>query len=532
MDHLIEFFPILKRLLTYVIPCKKQLVLAFVFLFISSITEIIGPVLIGYFIENILYQHKLQIKLTCFIVIVFIILQILSVFFNYFQNILFNKIAVKIINKLRQEIMKSALNQPIHQFDSQPLGQMISKITDDTEVIKELYDTVAPTFFRSTVLIFVVLFTMFILEWRMAMIALSIVPLIIIVMLIYQRYSTPLLRRVKFYFSDISNKLNENINGMNVIQQFQQQERFKKKLIKSCELHYLARIKILKLDGFLLRPLLSFLSSITLCNFIFLFSYFPTETFEIGILYTFITYLGRLNEPIIAITIQQSILQQAIVAGERIFSLIDSPRQTYGNDKNTFQSGTINIKNLSFKYKKNEKYTLKNININIPSNSFVALVGYTGSGKSTLVNLLMGHYPITHGKIYLDNKPIESISRCVLRKNLLMVQQDPTIFSDSVLSNIALGKKISEKKIWKILNTVHLASLVQSMPKGIYSILGEEGNNLSAGQKQLIAIARVLVSYPKILILDEATANIDSEIENIIQKTTKHTQHKIGRAHV
>ncbi|AYN24606.1 SmdB family multidrug efflux ABC transporter permease/ATP-binding protein [Buchnera aphidicola] len=519
MDHLIQFWPILKRLTIYAIPWKKKIILAFFLLFSGATCEVLGPILISYFINNVLSKHALNFKLILMIIIFFIVLQILAVFFNYFQSIFFNKIAVGIINKLRNDVMNAALNQPINQFDSQPIGQMISKVTNDTEVIKELYDTVGPTFFRSITLIIIILFAMFTLEWHMAMIAIFIIPLVIIVMSVYQYYSTPLLRNVRYYVANINNKFNETINGMNVIQQFRQQIRFEKNIKESSELHYLARMKILKLDGFLLRPLLSLLSALVLCSFMFLFSCFSNRFLEVGILYAFITYLGRLNEPLISITIQQSILQQAVVAGERIFSLIDSPKQKYGKNKEEIKSGKINIKNLSFKYKKDEKNILNNINIYIPSKSFVAFVGQTGSGKSTLANLLMGYYPIKNGKIYLDDKSIDCISHDVLRKNILMVQQDPIILADTFFSNITLGKKISEEKIWNVLKTVHLSSLVQSMPKGIYSILGEEGNNLSLGQKQLLSIARILVRNPKILILDEATANIDSGTEQLIQKT-------------
>lgn len=519
MDHLIQFWPILKRLIIYAIPWKKKIILAFFLLFSGATSEVLGPILISYFINNVLSKHKLNFELILIIIIIFIILQILAVFFNYFQSIFFNKIAVGIINKLRNDVMNAALNQPINQFDSQPIGQMISKVTNDTEVIKELYDTVGPTFFRSITLIIIILFAMFTLEWHMAIIAILIIPLVIILMSLYQHYSTPLLRNVRYYVANINNKFNETINGMNVIQQFRQQMRFEKNIKESSELHYLARMKILKLDGFLLRPLLSLLSALVLCSFMFLFSYFSIGVFEVGVLYAFITYLGRLNEPLISITIQQSILQQAIVAGERIFSLIDSPKQKYGKNKEELKSGKINIKNLSFKYKKNEKNILNNINIYIPSKSFIAFVGQTGSGKSTLANLLMGYYPITNGKIYLDNTSIDCISHDILRKNILMVQQDPIVLADTFFSNISLGKEISEEKIWDVLKTVHLSSLVQSMPQGIYSILGEEGNNLSLGQKQLLAIARILVRNPKILILDEATANIDSGTEQLIQKT-------------
>ncbi|BAB13177.1 mdlB [Buchnera aphidicola str. APS (Acyrthosiphon pisum)] len=519
MNHLIAFWPILKRLLIYVKPHKKKLILAFIFLLSGSTSEVLGPILISYFINNILSKHQLHLLIILTIITLFIILQILSVFLNYFQSILFNKIAVESINKLRQDVMYAALQQPISEFDSQPIGQMISKVTNDTEAVKELYDTVGPTLFRSIILIFIILFAMFTLEWHMALVALFILPLVITIMLVYQYYSTPLLRKVRYYLAEINNKFNETINGMNVIQQFCQQRRFQEKIKKSSDLHYMSRMKILRLDGFLLRPLLSLLSSMILCNFMFLFSFFPVGAFEVGVLYAFITYLGRLNEPLIAITIQQSVLQQSIVAGERIFSLIDSPKQKYGKNKDLLKSGKINIQNVSFYHKNCNKNILENINIKISSKSFVAFVGHTGSGKSTLANLIMGYYPLKNGKIYLDDKSIDSISHSVLRRNVLMVQQDPIVLSDTFFYNITLGRKIPEEKVWNILDTVHLSDLVKSMPKGIYSLLGEEGNNLSVGQKQLLAIARVLVAYPKVLILDEATANIDSGTEQLIQKT-------------
>ncbi|WP_425619612.1 SmdB family multidrug efflux ABC transporter permease/ATP-binding protein [Buchnera aphidicola] len=519
ISRFIEFWPILKRLTSYVNPYKKQLFLACILLLSGSISEVLGPILISYFIDNMLAKHQLHLIIIFFLIVLFIILQILSVFLNYFQSILFNKIAVKIVNKLRKDVMYSALRQPMSVFDTQPIGQMISKVTSDTESIKELYDTVAPTLFRNIILIFVILCAMFTLEWHMAIIALCILPVVITIMLFYQYYSTPLLRLVRSYLSDINNKLNETINGMNVIQQFRQEDSFKEKMKNSSYLHYISRMKILRLDGILLRPLLSFISALVLCNFIILFSFFPTKSFEVGILYAFITYLGRLNEPLIAITMQQTLFQQSIVSGERMFSLIDSPQQKYGDNNIALNSGKIEIKNVSFSYKNSKKNILNNINICIPSKSFIAFVGDTGSGKSTLANLLMGYYPITYGEIYLDGTSINLISHKILRKNILMVQQDPIVLSDTVFANIALGRTTSEKKIWNILDTVYLSSLVQSMPQGIYSVLGEEGNNLSVGQKQLLAIARILVKYPKILILDEATANIDSETEQLVQKT-------------
>ncbi|HXK00539.1 MAG TPA: SmdB family multidrug efflux ABC transporter permease/ATP-binding protein [Buchnera sp. (in: enterobacteria)] len=515
---LMRFWTVLKRLLKYIKIWKKKLTLAFFCLLTASITEVLGPILISYFINHIIITHNLNIILIFSVIIGFIMLQIASVILNYFQTIIFNKTAVNIVQNLRLDVIESALQQPLHIFDTQPIGQIISRITNDTEIVKELYDTVIATVFRSIVLIIVTLIAMFTLEWHMASIATIIFPMVIIVMLYYQKYSTPILRNVRKYVEHINNQFNEIINGMQIIQQFGQESKFQQYIKKTSNLHYLSRMKILRLDGLLLRPLLSLFSAIVLCGLIIAFNLFSINLFEVGILYAFISYLGRLNEPLIAITTQQSILQQAIVAGERIFELIDTPKQTYGSDDIQLKSGLIQIKNLSFSYTNNQSNVLSNINITIPSKGFTAFIGHTGSGKSTLANLLMGYYPICQGEIYIDKRPLNSLSYLTLRKGISIVQQEPLILADTILKNITLGRNISERKIWKVLETVQLANLVQSMSKGIHAYLGENGNNLSVGQKQLLAIARVLVIHPKILILDEATANIDSETEKNVQQ--------------
>lgn len=164
---------------------------------------------------------------------------------------------------------------------------------------------------------------------------------------------------------------------------------------------------------------------------------------------------------------------------------------------------------------------LQHISLQVPSRGFVALVGHTGSGKSTLTNLLMGYYPLTEGEIRLDGRPLSSLSHLTLRQGIAMVQQDPVVMAESVLDNVTLGRNISEDEVWQALETVQLAELVRALPQGIHSRLGEQGNNLSVGQKQLLAIARVLVRPPQILILDEATANIDSGTEQAIQRALR-----------
>lgn len=520
MANLTQLWPTLKRLLSYGLPWRKSLGLAVLLLWIAAGAEVMGPILISYFIDNMVAKHNMPLKLAAGLAVSFILLQLLAASLHYWQALLFNQAAVGVVQQLRMDVMDAALRQPLSAFDTQPVGQLISRVTNDTEVVRDLYVTVVATVLRSAALIGAMLVAMFSLNTRMALVAITIFPAVLTVMLIYQRYSTPIVRRVRSYLADINNGFNEVINGMSVIQQFRQQARFGERLGEASRLHYLARMQTLKLDGFLLRPLLSLFSALILCGLMMLFGFSSAGSIEVGVLYAFINYLGRLNEPLIELTTQQSMLQQAVVAGERIFELIDAPRQHYGNDVQPLTSGRIEVRALTFAYR-DDRNVLSDINLEVPSRNFVALVGHTGSGKSTLANLLMGYYPLQQGEIYLDGRPLSTLSHGVLRHGVAMVQQDPIVLADTFFANVTLGRDISEEAVWQVLETVQLAELAHGLSDGIHTRLGEQGNTLSVGQKQLLAMARVLVAAPQILILDEATANIDSGTEQAIQKALK-----------
>lgn len=511
-----QLWPTLKRLLAYGSPWRKPLGVAVIMLWVAAAAEVSGPLLISYFIDNMVAKNNLPLGRVTGLIAAYLGLQILAASLHYAQSLLFNRAAVGVVQQLRTDVMDAALRQPLSEFDTQPVGQLISRVTNDTEVIRDLYVTVVAAVLRSAALIGAMLVAMFSLDWRMALVAILIFPAVLVVMIIYQRYSTPIVRRVRAYLADINDGFNEVINGMSVIQQFRQQARFGERMGEASRSHYLARMQTLRLDGFLLRPLLSLFSALILCGLLMLFSFTSAGTIEVGVLYAFISYLGRLNEPLIELTTQQSMLQQAVVAGERVFELMDGPRQRYGQDPRPLASGQIDVEDVSFAYR-DDNLVLQNVSLSVPSRSFVALVGHTGSGKSTLASLLMGYYPLSQGEIRLDGRPLRSLSHSALRQGVAMVQQDPVVMADSFLANVTLGRDISEEQVWQALETVQLAELARGMSEGIHTQLGEQGNNLSVGQKQLLALARVLVATPQILILDEATASIDSGTEQAIQ---------------
>lgn len=520
-----QLWPTLKRLLTYGLPYRKPLTIAALLLWLAAGAEVCGPVIISYFIDTMVVKNAMPIEKAVGLGAVFLLLQVLAATLRYNQALLFNQAAVGVVQTIRSDVMDAALKQPISVFDTQPVGQLISKVTNDTEVIKDLYVTVVATVLRSAALVSAMLIAMFSLNWRMALIAITIFPVVAILMIVYQRVSTPIIRQVRSLLADINNGFNEAISGMVVLQQFRQQTRFGERLSATSQEHYRMRIKTLRLESLLLRPLLSLISAIILSGLLVLFGFSPEGSIGVGVLYAFINYLSRLNEPLIELTSQQAMMQQAVVAGERIFELMDGVQQEYGTDNRPLTSGKVDIQQVNFSYNR-DKSVLHNINLSIPSRSFVALVGHTGSGKSTLANLLMGYYPVNGGWIELDGRPLNSLSHEVLRTGVAMVQQDPVVLADTVYANVALGRDISEDRVNQALRVSQLDTLVNSMPKGMNTILGEQGNNLSVGQKQLLALARVLVQTPEILILDEATANIDSGTEQAIHQALNAIRHK------
>ncbi len=351
MRSFTELWPTLKRLLAYGSPWRKPLAIAVAMMWIAAAAEVSGPLLISYFIDNMVAKHTLPLKLVAGLAVAYIGLQLLAALLHYNQSLLFNRAAVGVVQQLRSDVMDAALHQPLSEFDTQPVGQLISRVTNDTEVIRDLYVTVVATVLRSAALIGAMLVAMFSLDWRMALVAIAIFPAVLIVMIIYQRYSTPIVRRVRAWLADINDGFNEVINGMGVIQQFRQQARFGERMREASYAHYLARMQTLRLDGFLLRPLLSLFSSLVLCGLLMLFGFSAVGTIEVGVLYAFISYLGRLNEPLIELTTQQSMLQQAVVAGERVFELMDRPRQAWGTDDAPLSSGRVEIDHLSFAYR-------------------------------------------------------------------------------------------------------------------------------------------------------------------------------------
>ncbi len=507
-----------KRLLSYPLSQPKPMLKGLALLFIAALANACGPWLIQYFIDEHIAQGDYSQNVLISLAAGYILLQVISATFQYLQSLQFSIVATDTIKTIRKQVFSGVINQPLSAFDYTPAGKLVSRITNDTESLQQFYELLIATVIKNAVMILVMLGVMFFMSWQLTLVVLVLLPIVIGFMYLFKQLSTESYRRMRDLLTDINANLSESIQGMSVIQLMQQEERFNKQFNELTAEHLLASKQVIRLNGYLLRPLMDLLAGLALMSLVAIFGFNGVEMIGVGVLYAFISYLARVTEPLIEMTQQLALLQQALVSSERVFELIDATEQIYGDDQQELQTGSIQIKNLTFSYD-GKQDVLKDISLEVNHQEFIALVGHTGSGKSTLASLLMGFYPTEIGELMIDGRPLSSLAKHVLRKDVAMVQQDPHILPESVRENVALGRSVDDSEIWDALDKVGLSEQIRYYPKGLDTQLGQGETNLSAGQKQLLALARVLVAKPKILILDEATANIDSGTEALIQKS-------------
>ncbi|MBM5007920.1 ABC transporter transmembrane domain-containing protein [Vibrio parahaemolyticus] len=509
-----------KRLLSYPLSQPEPMIKGLALLFIAALASASGPWLIQYFIDEHIAKGDYSRNVLIALALGYVSLQVISATFQYLQSLQFSMVATNTIKTIRKQVFSGVIKQPLSAFDYTPAGKLVSRITNDTESLQQFYELLIATVVKNVVMIVVMLGVMFFMSWKLTLVVLVLLPIVIGFMYLFKQLSTESYRRMRDLLTDINANLSESIQGMSVIQLMQQEERFNKQFNELTAEHLAASKKVIRLNGYLLRPLMDLLAGLALLCLVAIFGFNGVELIGVGVLYAFISYLARVTEPLIEMTQQLALLQQALVSSERVFELIDAKPQTYGDDHKPLKTGSIELSNLTFSYD-GKQDVLKDISLKAAHQDFIALVGHTGSGKSTLASLLMGFYPTNVGELLIDGRPLNTLGKDVLRKDVAMVQQDPHILPASVRENISLSRAVSDEQIWDALDKVGLSEQIRRYPNGLDTQLGQGETNLSAGQKQLLALARVLVAKPKILILDEATANIDSGTEALIQKSLK-----------
>ncbi|GGE63144.1 ABC transporter ATP-binding protein [Priestia taiwanensis] len=512
----------LKRLLSFTKPHKKLFSVAFLLLIAATVAEMLSPIIVKIFIDDYLVpQNFEQNKLIMLVGIYFGVL-CLKVIFSYFQVLVFQRIAFKIVQEIRVSVYERVQRLSLSFFDKTPIGSIVSRITNDTEAIKEFYVSVLATFLHHGVALIGILVAMFLLNAKLALFCLFIIPVIFLIMKEYRKRSSAYFHRSRTLLSTLNAKLNESIQGMAIIQVFRQEKRLRKEFEETNKSHFQANMRNIRLDALLLRPANDVVRVVAL---VFIIGSFGMDALnspvEIGVLYAFISYLDRFFAPLNEIMMKLALFQQALVSSSRVFDLMDeeniSPVKV-GNEHPVISQGEIEFRNVTFSYD-GKRDVLKDISFKVRAGETIAFVGHTGSGKSTIMNLLLRFYTPQSGQILLDGEPLETFDEKEIRQKLGLVLQDAFIFAGTVKHNISLhNESIPEDTIKKAAEFVQAHTFIEKLPDKYDTELVERGATLSSGQRQLLTFARTIAANPKVLVLDEATANIDTETEELIQE--------------
>ena len=485
-------------------------------LILAALLEAAGPLLGKYFIDHTLVPRRFDLLEVGLLLGGILLAGAVASVIRYTQLTRLAGVAMRSVRRLREEVYGHVLRLPMAFFDKAITGQLVSRVTNDTEQVKNLYVQVLFVMLDSSIVVLGAFAAMAWLDWRLMLIVLTLVPTVVVIVWFYQRWSAPAVSRARQKRSDINAQLSESIAGMPVLQASNAQARFRQKFDNTNQQHLGARLAEMRVNAWLLRPMLDFINVLLLSAVIYRFGQGGINALQIGVLYAFVSYLGRVVDPLIQITLQFGQLQQAIVAAARVDTLLQESRPPAVAGPERISQGAVRIERIRFGYNP-ETVVLHDLSLAIPAGGFYALVGHTGSGKSTLLSLLLRFYRVQSGAITVDGVPLAHFSDAHFRADVGLVPQDPFLLATSVRENIAMGRSMTEDELQMAARSAHCHDFIVQLEQGYDTLLGEGGARLSVGQKQLIAIARALAGKPRILFLDEATAHIDSETEQIVQ---------------
>jgi ATP-binding cassette, subfamily B, multidrug efflux pump len=450
--------------------------------------------------------------------------------FSYIQEILLNNVGQKVMFDIRTQIYTKLQHQEVSYYDKNPVGRIITRITSDVDALNELFTSGVIDVLGDLVIIFAIIAQMFWLNWKLALVSLISVPLLFTATNWFRKHARNGFDKVRTRTAKLNAFLQEHISGAQTVQLFNAEAKTQKNFDDINDDYREANIETIYYYS-IFYPMVDFIGTIGVALVIWFGGYqFITEMsagrqiLTVGVVIAFVQYSQQLFQPIRDLSDKFNILQAAIVASHRIFLLLDLPIEITSPEnpkKSGKVIGKIEFKNVWFAYK-NEDWILKDVSFTINPGESVALVGHTGSGKTTVTNLLMRFYDVQKGQILLDGVDVKEWDLRDLRETFAVVLQDVFLFSGAIEDNIRLGnKEISDEKIHWAAEEVHAAEFIQKLEEGYKSQIKERGAGLSVGQKQLISFARALAFEPTILILDEATSSIDTETEQLIQQAVE-----------
>jgi ATP-binding cassette subfamily B protein len=511
---------ITKRLLHYAKPFVKNFVITFILMVITVLFGLLEPYLIGESMNVIVYDYDFTTLSLYLAALVGAIL--LGNFFNYLQTIILQKTGQSIIYDIREEIFTHLEYHDIAYLNSRPTGSLVTRVTNDTNTLNEMYTSVIVSVFKNLLMIIGILIAMFLIDVQLTLLVLIVLPFIVIFSFLFRTLSRKAYRQVRSNLSNVNAFLAEHLSGMKIIQifnkekiKFQQFDERNTKLKKS----YYKQITIFGVY----RPTMYLLYMLA-TGIVF---YFGGQSvlegaLKIGILFSFYQYIGRFFEPIQQLAEQFNILQSAFASSERIFGILDT-KPTVVDKEDAIElsemKGEIEFRNVWFAYIEDE-WILKDVSFKVKAKESIAFVGATGAGKTTILGLITRNYDIQKGQILIDGIDITKIKKDSLRSFIGQMLQDVFMFSGTIRSNITLrNDEITDEEMVRACKYVNANYFIDKLDHKYEEPVRERGNNFSSGQRQLLSFARTIVHEPSIMILDEATSNIDTETEQLIQES-------------
>jgi ATP-binding cassette subfamily B multidrug efflux pump len=509
-----------KRILVYLKPYSSLVTLAILLLLAVSILNLAGPYLTKVVIDD--HIKSGDMKGLDVIAAVYLSVLVFSFIFQFCQTYLMQVIGQKVMFDLRSKVFAHLHKMSFSYFDRNPIGRMITRVVNDVEVLNEMLTSGLILVFSDLFTLFGIFCVMFYLDWKLTLVVCIVFPFLATATRIYRVRARDALRKNRIHVSELNSYLEENISGIDTVQCFNRETK-NYKIFSSINGERLKEdLRTVKYNAFYM-PSIDFFSSLAIAM---VFWYgggrFVQDEIQLGILVAFIQYLQKFFEPIRDLAEKFNIIQTAMASSERIFELLDTPEQIPESvpSKNDFKlQGAVEFKNIWFSYKE-ERFILKDLSFSLEAGESLAIVGATGSGKSTIINALCQFYEVAKGDILFDGRSIKDINKYDLRRQIALVQQDVFLFSGSILDNIRLGnQQMGQEEIESISQAVSSHNFINNLPFKYEQELNK--GDISSGQRQLLSFARALAAEPKILVLDEATSNVDLETERQIQNGIK-----------
>ena len=515
---------IIKRLLSYAKPYYKQFVLIFFIMLFSIVYDLVSPLIIGGIIE--LVQGEFEINYLMTMVAVYAGILIVSLVCTFIQSMILQKIGQKILSQIREDVFTHIEGLSHEQLNNIPVGKLVTRTTNDPNNISFMFTNILVTLVKNVMVIIGVFGAMLLLNYTLTLMVLCFVPFIVLFTVIFRKFSRKVHRKVSDCTTDINTYLSENLSGIKITQIFNQEDKkMEDFLVKS---RSLTRAKQARMFVFgIFRPMVYMLNISSVMCLLYLGgkgyiqdAHWLGQVIDSSVIVSFYMYISKFYNPIQTLAEQFDMLQRSFASAEKIFTILDMvPEVVDEPDAMELDEikGEIEFKDVWFAYKPGE-WVLKGVSFHVSPKQTVAFVGSTGSGKTTILSLICRNYDIQKGQILIDGIDIKKIKISSLRRHFGQMLQDVFLFAGDIRSNIILRKDdVTDEEVMEACRYVNADSFINKLEAGLDEVVRERGNNFSAGQRQLLSFARTIIHKPSVMILDEATANIDTETEILIQ---------------